>query len=115
MPKFEDGLRGYGYDIHRRDGFRCVYCGLDGSQWPNWLFLSVDHLLPHGHPDRETPAFKVTACRFCNESENRRPYAVDGKTPAEIVEMKKAAISRVRDEYHQFWGEHVAAEERGGD
>lgn len=32
MPRFDDALRGYAYPIHKRDGFRCRYCGLDGTQ-----------------------------------------------------------------------------------
>lgn len=45
MAKYDTALSGYAYAIHKRDGFRCVYCGLDGSEWPAWFFLSVDHLL----------------------------------------------------------------------
>jgi hypothetical protein len=32
MPGFDDALRGYAYPIHKRDGFRCRYCGLNGTQ-----------------------------------------------------------------------------------
>lgn len=105
---FSDALRGYGYPIHERDGFRCVYCGLDGTQWPNWLFLSWDHLLPKGHPQRHDPRYIVTACRFCNEACNRTQFSVDGKTPEEIIEIKKKAIAGVRDAYYRFWEEKVA-------
>lgn len=27
MASFSDALRGYAYPVHRRDGFRCRYCG----------------------------------------------------------------------------------------
>ncbi len=33
-------------DIHRRDGFRCVYCGFDMSTFENWEFIQTDHFIP---------------------------------------------------------------------
>ncbi len=72
MAGFDDALRGYAYPIHRRDGFRCRYCGLDGTKsFASWLSLHWDHLLPKGHPHRDDPDFIVTACMFCNVADNR--------------------------------------------
>src|SRR6266852_1853147 len=60
MPRFDDALRGYAYPIHKRDGFRCRYCGLDGTQtFASWLSLSWDHLLPKGDPRRDDPKSSV--------------------------------------------------------
>ena len=105
--KYTDSLRGYSHETHRRDGFRCVYCGLDGTEWPTWLFLSRDHLVPPGHQLRDDPNYIVTACRFCNECCNRTVFDVQGKSPAEIVTMKRIAIQRVRNAYHEFWATSV--------
>ena len=67
MPNFNDALRGYAFIIHMRDGFRCAYCGLDGTEsFVNWLTLTQDHLLPKGHRERENKEYIVTACHFCN-------------------------------------------------
>jgi hypothetical protein len=107
MAKFDDALRGYAYPTHQRDGFICVYCGWDGSKWPNWLFLSEDHLLPPGHPQRDNRDFIVTACRFCNEAHNRTVFDVEGKTPQELVAQKKALILEKRSEYRRFYDEKV--------
>ena len=108
VPKYGDSLRGYAYPIHKRDGFRCVYCGWDGNQWPNWLFLSWDHLLPPGHADRNKCEFIVTACRLCNELHNRTKFDVEGKTPRELIEQKRPLILQRRREYKAFWEQHVA-------
>lgn len=77
---------GYAHEVLKRDGFKCRYCGFDGAQWPNWLHLSWDHLLPVGHPDRDNHDYIVAACRFCNEAHNRTEWNVEGKTPDELVE-----------------------------
>jgi 5-methylcytosine-specific restriction endonuclease McrA len=108
MPKYSDALRGYAHPVLKRDRFTCRYCGLDGAQWPNWLYLSWDHLLPVGHPQRDDPDFIVAACRFCNEAYNRKIYSVEGKTPAELVEQKKVWILKKRAEYRLFFDQQVA-------
>lgn len=110
MPKFNDALRGYAHLVLQRDGFKCRYCGLDGSQWPNWLYLSWDHLLPIGHPQRDNPDFIVAACRFCNEAYNRTIFPVEGKTPEELVEQKKPFVLRKRAEYKCFFDKEVKKE-----
>lgn len=102
-----DSLRGYAYKINLRDNFTCVYCGLDGRQWPNWLFLSWDHLLPKGHPNRNNEDFIVTACRFCNGACNRTIFNVENKKPEEIVALKKVAIELVRSSYKNFFNQYV--------
>lgn len=71
ITRFEDSLRGYAYPVMKRDGFICRYCWLDGTEsFSNWLCLSWNQLLPKDHPDRDDPAFSVTACMFCNVADN---------------------------------------------
>jgi hypothetical protein len=67
MAGFDDSLRGYAFKVHQKDAFNCRYCGLDGKQsFANCLSLSLDHLLPKGHINRNNPDYTVTACLFCN-------------------------------------------------
>ena len=87
--------------------FKCRYCGLDGTQWPNWLYLSWDHLLPVGHPHRDNPNYIVAACRFCNETHNRTIFPVEGKTPKELVEQKKKLILEKRANIVEFFDKEV--------
>jgi len=93
--------------VLRRDGFVCRYCGLDGTVWPNWLYLSWDHLLPPRHPLRDDPAYIVAACRFCNEACNRTFWDVEGKTPDELVAQKRPFVLAVRERYQAFWETEV--------
>jgi 5-methylcytosine-specific restriction endonuclease McrA len=96
MARFTDALRGYAFAVHQRNGFKCRYCGLDGTQSvENWLTLSRDHLLPKGHPERENDEYIVTACKFCNTADNRyfdhapaRGLQFDGMTPEELIAQR---------------------------
>lgn len=65
MAKFNDAHRGRAFTILERDNFVCTYCGWDCKIWPNWLYLSWDHLLPIGHPHRYDSEYIVAACIFC--------------------------------------------------
>lgn len=112
--RYSDALRGYAHEVLRRDDFVCRYCGLDGKVWPNWLFLSWDHLLPPGHPRKDDEAYIVAACRFCNEAGNRHVYELEDsatgelKQPGALVEQKRPVIRATVDEYRGFWERHVA-------
>jgi 5-methylcytosine-specific restriction endonuclease McrA len=104
---FTDARRGYAHATFKRDRFTCRYCGLDGSQWPEWLTLSWDHLLPKGHPQRDDPAFIVTACGFCNWASNRTVWDVAGKSPEELLAQKRPIVLKVREAYRDFWEREV--------
>lgn len=115
MPPFTDALRGYAFAVHQRDGFRCRYCGLDGTEnFATWLSLSWDHLLPKGHPHRDDPDFIVTACLFCNTADNRyfdlapkRGLQFDDLTPEQLVEQRRPYVEKTRESYRAFWEEQV--------
>jgi hypothetical protein len=115
MPTFTDALRGYALSTHKRDGFRCVYCGLDGTcSFEAWLSLSWEHLLPKGHPKRNDPQFIVTSCMFCNVADNQyfarageRGLTFEGKTPQELIEQRRPFVIRTRDAYREFWTANV--------
>jgi hypothetical protein len=115
MAGFDDALRGYAFPIHRRDGFRCRYCGLDGTgSFATWLSLSWDHLLPKGHPNRDNRDYIVTACMFCNTADNRyfdlaekRGLRFEGLTPDELVTQRLSYVEATRSSYREFWAAHV--------
>ena len=115
MSEFNDSLRGYSFEVHRRDGFKCRYCGLDGTEsLAAWLALSRDHLLPKGDPRREDPEFIVTACTFCNTADNRyfelaakRGLTLTGKTQDELVAQRLPSVLATRESYERFWETHV--------
>jgi hypothetical protein len=115
MAKFTDALRGYAFAIHKRDGFKCRYCGRDGSKsFDDWITLSWDHLLPKGHFNRNNPDFIVTACNFCNTADNRyfdqahkRGLKFDDLTTEELVAQRLPYVMRTRKSYNEFWNDNV--------
>jgi hypothetical protein len=112
---YTDALRGYAYPVHKRDGFRCRYCGLDGKlSFSNWASLTCDHLLPHDHPKRNDLEYIVTACTFCNCADNRyfdhaakRGISFEGKTPQDLIQQRLFYVERTRAEYRKFWEQNV--------
>lgn len=115
MIKFNDSLRGYGFPIHKRDNFKCKYCGFDGlKSFDNWLNLSIDHLLPKEHPSRKSPDYIVTACKFCNGSDNqyfkkceKQNFKFNGKSPEQLIHHRKKSVNKTRDDYKIFWENNV--------
>ncbi len=121
MAAFTDSLRGYAFPVHKRDGFTCVYCGLDGTRsFEAWLSLSWDHLLPKGHPLRDQHEYIVTACMFCNVADNRyfdraaeRGITFDAKTREELVAQRKPCVLKTRKSYREFWEAEVRPQQSG--
>jgi hypothetical protein len=118
MVKYTDALRGYAFKVHRRDGFTCRYCGVNGTtSYDTWLTLSWDHLLPKGHPERDNPDYIVTSCNFCNVADNhyfehaaKRGLQFDGLTPDQLVEQRRPYVMATRLSYQKFWEEYVKHE-----
>ncbi len=119
MAAFNDSLRGYAFPVHKRDNFKCRYCGADGTQsFDTWLTLSWDHLLPKGHPNRDNLDFIVTACNFCNTADNhyfelagKRRLKFDGLTPEQLVAQRMPYVQSVRQSYTEFWEQQVSMTE----
>ena len=119
MTQRDSSLTGYAFPIHKRDGFVCRYCGLDGkASFETWLTLSQDHLLPKGHPDRDNLDYIVTACAFCNVAENhcfesaaKRNLQFEGLSPDELVAQRRPYVLAVRQKYREFWEQEVGQPE----
>ena len=115
MPSFTDALRGYAFPIHKRDKYKCVYCGLDGTQsFSNWLSLSWDHLLPKEHPLHDDSEYIATACMFCNVADNqyfvkasKRGITFKDKSRKELIAQRKPYVMKTRESYRELWESSV--------
>lgn len=52
------------FEVLRRDGFRCVYCGLVAAE--TGTGLTIDHVVPVALGGDDKPGNLVAACRDCN-------------------------------------------------
>jgi hypothetical protein len=56
-------------EVYERSGFKCVYCGIDGSRDFETFFtanFSVDHVKPKSRCGTNAPENLVLACHSCN-------------------------------------------------
>jgi hypothetical protein len=66
------------FEILKRDGFRCRYCGANSSQ----VLMHVDHVVPVADGGGDDPANLVTACADCNLGKSDVPLDQSRLNPA---------------------------------
>lgn len=98
------------FEILKRDGFRCRYCGADAVQ----AVLHVDHVIPSSRGGTDDPQNLITACAACNggksdirldesliaetePAEELRKQAEDIRTYLEAVKEREGAKDDVRE------------------
>jgi hypothetical protein len=110
------------FEIFKRDGFKCVYCGRTPMESP----LHVDHVDPDSRGGPTEPGNLVTACQDCNLGKSDVPLdqrAFPSKLePEQIIEHAEQikgyleaqrvlvkAKSSVADEVLAYWEERVGS------
>lgn len=88
------------FDVFKRDGFECQYCGAH----PPKVILHVDHITPVAEGGDNDPDNLVTACDACNMGKGAR-LLVD--VPRSLAD--KAAEAAEREEQLRAYGEIMAA------
>lgn len=66
------------FEIFKRDGFRCRYCGAD----PVKSVLEVDHVIAVANGGTNDPANLVTSCQACNSGKSDVPLESRKYEPA---------------------------------
>lgn len=89
------------FEVFKRDGFRCVYCGADPSTGP----LHVDHVEAVANGGTNEPDNLVTACEPCNlgksdvplgERQARRRGDLDTESASDHAEQLRAFLEAQR-------------------
>jgi hypothetical protein len=85
------------FEVFKRDGFRCVYCGSTPNDGP----LHVDHVDPVAEGGSDDLTNLVTACASCNLGKSdvplsRRAPALDPAAAAEQAEQIQAWVAAQR-------------------
>ena len=89
------------FDVFKRDGFACAYCGAH----PPEVILHVDHIIAVAAGGSNDADNLITACSSCNLGKGARDLRVAPKTVAE-----KAAL--LRDMEDQLRGYEELQDER---
>lgn len=77
---FSPGLRpSIRFDVLRRDGYTCRYCGRSAPDVP----VHVDHVIPRVEGGTDDPSNLVTACQDCNLGKGVSP--ADRQSVARMV------------------------------
>lgn len=93
------------YQILRRDGYKCHYCG---SGAPH-VSLHIDHVIPEALGGTNDPSNLLTACSDCNAGKAATP--ADAAVVAQVDERNVAwasAMDQARQGLHQAEDEQKA-------
>lgn len=104
------------FEVMRRDGFRCQYCGLKGTE--TGAGLTIDHVVPVALGGSDSPNNLVAACRDCNAGktsampdEEMVPDAVPSEIQRLAIEQRRAKLQSGFDDlktvasyFYNHWG-----------
>ena len=77
------------FEILKRDGFRCVYCGATHAD----SILHVDHVKPITEGGGNDPTNLVTACQACNGGKSRFPLNDGRITPVRTLDDVRSKLT----------------------
>lgn len=114
MSKRKSMSKSKRFEIFKRDGFKCLYCGCTPLQ----SALRVDHVIPVVDGGNDEPSNLVTACFDCNAGkaarrleDNRFPVG-DPETALEHAEQIRDFLAAQREiERARLAASNVIAEE----
>lgn len=82
------------FEVLRRDGFQCQYCGLLAVE--TGTGLTIDHVMPVALGGGDDPANLVTACRDCNSGKSSASPDASMVPPAVDIETQNLALDARR-------------------
>lgn len=80
------------FEIFKRDGFKCQYCGKSAPD----VVLEIDHVIPVAHGGTNDIANLVTACRECNSGKGAREL-----TDEALANIQKANLDDIAERREQ--------------
>lgn len=81
------------FEILKRDGFRCQYCGATPLKRP----LEIDHVVPASRGGTDDPANLVTACWDCNRGKSNKHLEESGLPDPMPAEVLREQAGQIRD------------------
>ncbi len=81
MGKRKGLSKGLRFDVFKRDGFTCQYCG----QKPPDVVLQVDHIMPVAAGGGNDIMNLVTSCEACNQGKKAKRLDIAPRPDADLV------------------------------
>ena len=85
------------FEIFKRDGFKCVYCG----KTPPGIILEIDHIEPKSEGGKDDINNFVTSCFDCNRGKGKIKLDVIPSPVLDNLENLKERETQIR-EYRKF-------------
>jgi len=90
------------FDIFKRDGYKCVYCGAT----PPTVVLEVDHIMPVIKGGENTIENLITSCFECNRGKGKHELNAIPASLTDNLEFEKERIAQY-DEYIKFYKQKI--------
>lgn len=87
------------FEIFKRDGFKCQYCGKSAPD----VVLEIDHVIPVAHGGTNDVENLVTACRECNNGKGARELTEEALANIQKVQIDDIAERREQAEMMTEW------------
>lgn len=81
------------FEIFKRDGFKCQYCGATPVQ----AALVVDHVVPVAEGGTNDPANLISACEPCNQGKGAVPLDASRLDPKRDPERLREQADQIRE------------------
>lgn len=74
------------FEVFKRDGFKCQYCGRSSPE----VILEVDHIVPVSEGGGNEPLNLITSCFDCNRGKGKRKLS-----DTDIIDRQKAQLEEM--------------------
>ena len=87
------------FEVFKRDGFRCQYCGRCAPD----VILEVDHIKPVAAGGKNSLMNLVTSCRDCNRGKGKRQLQDGAELTKQRAELDDLNEKRLQMEMMLLW------------
>lgn len=81
------------FEVFKRDGFKCQYCGQSAPD----VILEVDHIVPVAEGGDNNIMNLITSCRDCNRGKGKRELSDDA-----LLKKQKADLEELNERREQM-------------
>jgi 5-methylcytosine-specific restriction endonuclease McrA len=92
MPKRKTITKKLRFDVFKRDGFKCAYCGNN----PPTVVLEIDHIIPVSRKGTNQIDNLITSCFDCNRGKGAGNLSSVPQSLAEKIEVQKEKSAQIK-------------------